>query len=389
MAGTLGSGTLGSGTLGEPLELFSSEEVSTLPRWTYILCKADGTKIGEIQNAGERNLTLALNKPSIAGFSIYVGNELLTNLLKEDTLLQIYRDKTLRFYGYIVSAEFATQDETGQATVKCNAVSPAWRLSRRLLGQSKGGTKFEGDKADNAKKMIDELNASAETGIKTQAVESKSTGSYVAGPYKAALACINDLARGFDGFDWYLAPLEGKEPKLGLFEAEATYGNESSAVLEYGWGQKNVKSITFSRDVSNLTNVAFHLPDDGLETGEVLSKSDATSITEHGRYEEIADASGLIDKTLREKWLEEFIYVKKNPRFVVSMALDIDDGTGRVPQLGADFFLGDTIQARAVVEENVTLFNGKVRIYQIKVEIDSNGMATTTPVLIDEEGELS
>lgn len=356
--------------------------------WTFILCKKDGTEIEEIQNASERNLSLALSRPSIASFSIGVSNQLLANILSEDTLLQIYDEKTLRFYGYNISSEFATQD-AGQSTVKVNSISPAWRLSRRILGQSKGGTNFEGDKAGSAKKMIDELNAIAETGIETQAVESGSTGKYIAGPYKAALSCINDLAHGFDGFDWYLKPLEGKEPKLGLFEAKSTIGGESNAVLEYGYGQNNVRSITFSRDISNLTNVAFHLPDDGLETDEALSKSDATSITEHGRFEEIADAPGLIDKTLREKWLEEFIVVKKNPRFVVSMALDIDDGTGRVPQLGTDFWLGDLIQARAVTESNVTLFNGKVRIYQIRVSLDDNGTATITPVLIDEEGELS
>lgn len=352
-------------------------------KWTYVLCKLDGTSIGELQNATERSLTIGLNRPAVASATITVTNELLPNLFGEDTILQVWEDKTLRFYGYVLTPEL-TAGEQMPGTVKLNAADPAWRLTRRVLGKSKGGTNFAGDKAESTKKMIDELNAAGETGIKTQAVASGSSGTYVAGPYKEALTCINDLAHGFDGFDWYMSPVEGAEPKLGLYEADPTFGEErKNTVFEFGWGQNNVRALTYMRDKSNLTNRAFHLPDEGLETGEALSKEDATSITAHGLYEEVTDGFGLVDTTLRNKWLEEVVRVKKNPRFVAGMTLDIQDDTGRVPQVGVDFWLGDIVQARAVVE-NMTLFNGKVRVYQIKFDINDNGIATITPILVEE-----
>lgn len=350
--------------------------------WTYILTKSDGTKIGEVRNATERSTTLAINRVSTASFSVAASNSLLFNLFNEDTLLQVWEDSNLRFYGYVLTPELATGESTQPLTVKVNAASPVWRLTRRILGQSKGGTAYTGDKAENTKTMIDELNAIAETGIKTQTTKSGSTGTYTAGPYKEALTCINDLAHGFDGFDWYVSPLSGAEPKLGLYEASATFGTERSTVFEYGWGQKNIRQMTFLRDISNLTNKAFHLPED-LEKGTVLSKEDAASKAAHGYFEEVTEGFGLVDETLRNKWLEEVIRVKKNPRFVVGMTLDIQDGTGRVPKLGTDFWLGDFVQARAVVE-NVTLFNGKVRVYQVNVTLDDNGVPTITPTLIEE-----
>jgi hypothetical protein len=351
--------------------------------WTFVLCKLDGAPIGELQNATERALTVGLNRPAVASCTIAVSNELLSNLFVEDTLLQVWEDQTLRFYGYVLTPELSA-GETMPGTVKLNAADPAWRLARRVLGQSKGGTNFVGDKADSTKKMIDELNVAGETGIKTQKVESGSTGTYIAGPYKEALTCINDLAHGFDGFDWYISPLDGAEPKLGLYEADATFGEERvNTAFEFGWGQNNVRALTFLRDKSNLTNRAFHLPDEGLETGEVLSKEDAAAIAAHGLFEEVTDGFGLVDKTLRNKWLEEVIRVKKNPRFVAGMTLDIQDETGRVPKIADDFWLGDLVNARAVIEDE-TLFNGKVRVYQIKIDINDAGTATITPILVEE-----
>src|SRR5512146_2418232 len=192
--------------------------------YTFVLCKSNGEAIGELRNCTERSLTLSINRVSTASFGILSSNPLLLNLFSEDTLLQVWDEGTLRFYGYVLTPELSTGTE-GFLTIKVNAVSPAWRLTRRVLGQSKGGTEYTGDKAAASKTMIDELNAAGETGIKTAAVESGSTGTYIAGPYKVALQCINDLAHGLDGFDWYMMPLFNQEPKLAAYEAKAVYGS--------------------------------------------------------------------------------------------------------------------------------------------------------------------
>lgn len=361
-----------------------------------VLTDLDGVALNEVRQATERKVVMSLNRPSTAGFSVRPDNPILKPLFTEDTLLKVYEDTMLRFYGNVISSELATQDDGSTPTIKVSAADPAWKLSRRLLGLSSGGTKYEGDKAKSACKMINELNTDTvtystnpETGIKLLAeaeYEAGGSGTYVAGPYKAALSCINDLAHGLDGFDWYMAPLDNAAKKIVTFEASAVYGGEVSAVFEHGYGQKNVRKLSYVRDLSGLANKAFHLPDEGLtEGGEVKSASDATSIEYRGRYEAVADGFGLVDGTLRQNWVDEVVRVRKNPRFVVSMTLDIDDDTGRVPQLGTDFWLGDLVQARSIIS-STTMFNGKVRVYQIQVELNDAGAATITPILIDEEG---
>lgn len=359
--------------------------------WTFELCKLDGTAIGEVRNATSRNVTLAINRASTASFQIRGDNELLVPLFEDDTKLRVWRDSTLQYFGYVTSCELS--DESGSPQIKVNSADAAWKLAKRLAGKSAGGTKYEGDKAKSARKIVNEANTEGESGVRLLAEGEYSaggSGTYVAGPYKPVLSCINDLAHGFDGFDWRLEPYIGElATKTATLIAKTTIGGTAVGVFERGWGQKNVKQMSYVRDVSSVVNRAFHLPDEGLESegATVKVKNDAASEAHRTRFESVADGYGLTDSTLREKWLEEVIRVRKNPRFVVGMTLDKDDGTDRVPVYGTDFNLGDVATARAVLNENVTLFDGLARVYQVKFEINEQGGETVTPILIDEEGE--
>jgi hypothetical protein len=376
--------------------------------WTYVLTDLAGTNIGEVRQATERKVIMSLNKPSTAAFTIRPDNPLMVDLFSDDTLLKVYQGTTLRFHGNVISSELATQEDGSQPTVKVNAADPAWKLSRRISGLSAGGTKYEGDKAKSSWKIINELNAqpghetNPHTGIKLLAESEYSaggSGSYVAGPYKSSLSCINDLANGFDGFDWYMNPLEGETATvsswtttlLATYEAKATIGSTAAAVFEHGYGQHNIRKLTYLRDLSGLVNKAYHLPDEGFPEPEqgggagVKEAADAPSVEHRGRYEAIADGYGLTDATLRQNWVDEVVRVRKNPRFVVSMTLDVDDNTGRVPRFGTDFSLGDLVVARSVINAT-TMFDGQVRVYQVQVDLNDSGTGTVTPVLIDEEG---
>lgn len=370
--------------------------------WTFVTEDIKGKALGEVRNATDRTLSIGINRPATSGFTIRPDNELMGSLFNEDTLLKVYEDNILRFRGNVTSSEFATSDD-GASSIRVNAADPAWKLTKRLLGLSSTGTTYTGEKAKSARKMINELNTDAatyptnpHTGIKllAEAAYVSGSGTYVAGPYAAALSCINDLAHNLTGFDWYMKPIEGEffgggwvGPLVAQFEATNAFGVKSSAVFEHGFGTHNVNSQNFTRDLSDMCNMAFHLPDDGFtEGGTVKNYFDNPTQTARGRYEQVADAFGLTDEALRKAWLEEFIRVKKNPRQVVTMTLDTDDGTGRVPKLGTDYWLGDMVQARAVVE-GTTLYNGQVRVYGVNIAVNEAGTGIVTPVLVDEEGE--
>lgn len=375
--------------------------------WTYILSELDGTEIGEVRDATSRSLSIGLNRAATSSFTIRGDNELAVPLFANDTLLQVWEDDTIRFNGPVISAELSGSG-TETPSIAVSAADAAWRLSKRIVGQSTGGTAYTGDRAKTARKIINELQATPSlmvnphTGIKllSEASYVAASGNYTAGPYRPALTCINDLAHTLDGFDWYMAPLDGSEvafvekkvggpsgyytPLIAQFEANNAFGKASGAVFEYGSGQKNVRTINYTRDLNDTVNIAFHLPND-LATEAVSSESDGASVLSRGRLEGLADAFGITDLALRSAWVKEFVRVKKNPRYVVSMTLDIDDGTGRVPKLGTDYWLGDVVTAVGAIA-GTNLFSGEVRVYGVEISVNEQGMATTTPILLDEEG---
>lgn len=372
--------------------------------WTYILSELDGTEIGEVTNATGRNLSMGLNRAATSSFSIRADNELAVPLFADDTLLQVWEDDIIRFHGPVVSTELSSSGSESP-TIAVSAADPAWRLSKRLLGLSSGGTKYTGDRAKTARKMINELNSGSDgltnpyTGVKllSEASYTAASGEYIAGPYRPALTCINDLAHTLNGFDWYMAPLDGSEsvtvtnelgswtrPTIAQFEANDSFGETPGVVFEYGDGQRNVRTINYTRDLNDTVNKAFHTPND-LGSEAVLFEDDIPSLEHRGRFIAVADAFGITDTGLREAWLDEVIRVKANPRYVVSMTLDIDDGTGRVPKLGTDYWLGDIVTAVGAIA-GTPLFSGEVRVYGVEISVDEQGAATVTPVLLDEEG---
>jgi hypothetical protein len=194
---------------------------------------------------------------------------------------------------------------------------------------------------------------------------------------------------------------------------------KENTIFEFGVGRGNIKTMGWIRDLTTMCNFAYHLPETlevssdevhsienmimspstgsgGYDPGipEVLVSSGGTrdaatvaSQANHGVYEEIAEAQALYDLALRQGWADVYTAVKREPRNVLTMTFDTDDGTGRVPKLGTDYWLGDFITARGAAG-GTTFFNGKVRIYQINVVMNDAGTAKITPVLFDEEQEL-
>lgn len=365
--------------------------------WSFILTKKDQTPIGEITNVDDRSCKLNLSRGDQAGFKIRVDHEMVPYIFGEDTLLQVWQDDTIRFNGDILTTQFQSTEDNTPPTIAVTAANPWWRLTRRLCGLSNiqvGDVFGTQSKAKTAADLINTQNSYGATGVGTLGegayTSVGSLGTYTSGPYKKVSDAINELATGFDGFEWRLEPVTG-HPNMASFVAANVFGStRPDCIFEYGCGTHNVRNSSYLRDISNLTNWDAILPENTEpEAGEfaVLSE-DATSRAEHGLMMELVENSGIKDGNLRQALVNEVINVKKNPRFVAGMTLDFVDNynPGRVPTLGDDFWIGDIVQARAE-SYGVLLFNGYARVYGVEVKLDANGQEAVTPILINEGPE--
>lgn len=361
-------------------------------KWRFVLTKLDHTPVsgGEIRDAYDRKYIANLSKPSTATFTIRRDNKIMPYLFEDESkLIQVWQNDTLRMWGPIISSNY-TYSEGQPPSIAVSAADVGWRMSRRLAGKSEKGTALgPADKIVCAQALITAANADYNTEITYNGADlAGSSGTYTAGPYKQALTCINELAHGLDGFDWYIEPLYGNATYIGVFRAAALVGEEKNVYFEHGVGKRNMRGLGFLRDISTEVNAAYQISDSGLEPSienptPVVSKVDTESIAARGRFEEVVELSGVANVTLRQEWVEENVRVRKNPRRVLSMTSDIDDGSGRVPQFGDDYWLGDRVHCRAVAE-GVAMFDGVARIYAVEVAINNAGTALVTPILVDE-----
>lgn len=132
-------------------------------RWSFVLTDYAFNPLGEILNAGSRQIVLPLNGLPTCSFQMDIRNVLAPAVLDMTTYVKAYRldnagVKRLEFYGPVVSAEEQIQ-ESGK-TIAVNAAGVGWFLAKRLAGKSSTGTAFANtDRAMIIKALIDTANA--------------------------------------------------------------------------------------------------------------------------------------------------------------------------------------------------------------------------------------
>lgn len=353
--------------------------------WNFIVTDLSGVAVGEVINGTGRQVIRSLSSPSTASFTIGITNPLLKDLLTRDLNLKVYRNNKIVFHGPLLTTQLVAADATQTPTVACAASDPGFRFDRRLSGKSANGTLFNGtDRLTIAESLIATANSDGEMGIQTLGQTCGSTAVYIAGPYKKLSECLADMGSTLSGFDWRIDPIEYSAGKIGQFKAAAILGSQqTAAVFEYQ-GRGNMRVPDYQKGIVDLVNQVFSIPDDGTNSPlGIRSATDATSITARGLYEEVVDTSNITNAALRDAVLSDHILYRKKPRQVLTFSPDFNDYTGRVPEWGVDYFIGDSVRGR-VLYNGIALIDGYVRLYKMQFDIDDSNRETLTPTMVSE-----
>lgn len=356
-----------------------------MANWQFIITDLSLNPVGEVLNfvGDSRSLSFGLRTLPQSRFQVRMDNPLAEQLASAECYLKVYRDKSLQFFGPVISTEEVGNDQITSLAV--TAAGQAWVFTERLVGKSNIGTKFTSltDRAEIARQLIEEANTDSTTRVRTDPLSySGSTATYQAGPYKKLSVCIGELSNLLDGFDWKVIPQEPDgSGNIGVWYANPTLGTaRPEAIFEYGVGRHNIADYKVQVTRDTQANRVWN-PGTGLQSA--LSQSDAVSIAKWGLLEDVADLQ-LSDNDLRQKLVDEHVNVRKNPRRVVTFTPHVSDGTTRVPQFLEDYDVGDVVVARAA-QGNVVRFNGDFRVYGAEVNLDRNGTERVTLTLTDDE----
>ena len=365
----------------------------------FQIADRSGVVLGEVQDASERKLEIPLSKSATASFKIRTSNPILEDLYAADRVLKIYRytipseSWDLLFNGPIVTLE-ATSD-TGGPTVLVNASDPTFFFAKRVVGQYATWTSpytgllFSGvDKVAVMQSLLGTANGYGETGVDDNGTACGTNVVYIAGPYKRLDEVMQELGDTADGFEWICEPQEYASGKIGKWTAAATLGSSKlTAAFEYGPGTRaNIAEFNYQKNWTDMANSVYNLPQSLPATSPDIRTGtpDSTSITNHGLYQEIVDATDLTNDTLRDALCNAHIAVRGNPRQIVTFAPVVNPAQdSSVPLYGYDYGVGDTVPVR-IAPEGVDLVSGGVRVYRMTIELDNDGRAKYTPTTVIE-----
>lgn len=355
-----------------------------MARWNFELTTLNGTRIGEMLGVDNRVVsTLVSRLPTMTG-SVSLAHPMADDILADDRLILGYRDGTLRFLGEITDLEENAED--GTEVIGFTATSPAWRLQNRLIGKSTaaphpgiafGTAGTPVDIGQIAVQIINLANAdggSLTTGVQIGTVQPSS--ATVLGPvhFKPALEAITELLTSTSApeVEWKPILPTGAWPNTAVVQFNAYYprmGQERpNAIFEYGIGKNNVKSYNRKKSKTGLTSRSYVLPESfPTTTSPVMTASDAAAISTRGVHETVVDTDVIYD-ALRQSLATQHVEIRKHPReVVVWRPLRTADS-----QPFQDYFLGDSVIARAVVGGRVR-YNAWFRVYGMNFTIDKSG----------------
>lgn len=349
--------------------------------WTFVLTDLGFQPTGEIVNAYDRRVEIKLSGIDTASFRIRLDHPLADQITGCEGYIKAYRDGALRFFGPIVSAE--ELGSTGSIAVSCAGMG--WILSHRIVGKAAGGYSVQTltDRATIASNIINLLNVESTTaldpGLGTQSSGEAITYSAVTKP---GLDCITELATSINGFDWRFLPVENwvngalTGTNIGQFYARPVIGtSQVDSVFEFGGGRNNLAEYIRNNNRETQANYATHI----LSQQPIGSPSFSDSLSiDRWKMMEIVLTEEVYDSVSRAGLIQEHVTVRKNPRQTITITPHIDPQvTGKLPQYGLDYDVGDAVRARIMYRE-VPRFDGYLRIFGVSFDLDSNGVERTT-----------
>lgn len=356
-----------------------------IPAYKYVLTSLSGTVLGEILNPRERALALSLNRIESASCRVPLNNPMGAAMGdSSEKLLKAYRDHGSgfglpKFVGPVLTSE-EDVDYTSQ-TVQINAVSPLWRLNKRLLGTTKEGIAF-GTQATPmeivaiGKAIVDMANTQEFTGIRTDGtfVASSPANMSWVGPYwlKPAAEALAELTASVNSFDFtlsYVEPIfqDPNWPTLCYMNFSPLIGvQRPNAVFEYGVGANNLTG--YNRQVSREGMMTQGFTAYPSNEQEPRMKEDAAARALRGLYQDVVPDGGVNNDAVRDAILQEHLYYRAKPREVITLKVAMNSDVVAL----RDFAIGDYVKATARVAGSLR-FDAMFRVWGITFNADENG----------------
>jgi hypothetical protein len=197
---------------------------------------------------------------------------------------------------------------------------------------------------------------------------------------------ISSIVEEFnDNYEWRIEPDFSLDDgiKLGSIKMEPVLGENKfvndSIVFEYGFGKHNVNEYTIKKSIENLANIINYPAADQIPYN--ISGTSPELIEKIGVFEDVVSGN-ILSKDLRKNLIDLHLYYRTSPRTMVEITPSRSDTTGpddsRTPIPLLQYHLGDVIGIGIQENGEYRIDPVEARIYDIQIQIDSEGQETAT-----------
>jgi hypothetical protein len=98
--------------------------------WRTVITDIHYTPVGELFNASDRQVNIALNRTDTASLKVRTDNPFAELLYSMDCFLKFYRNDQLVFFGLVTDSDETVSGQEAYVTVQ--AAGPTWVLPKRF-----------------------------------------------------------------------------------------------------------------------------------------------------------------------------------------------------------------------------------------------------------------
>jgi hypothetical protein len=337
------------------------------PAWKFVVCDPTGVRLGEPRGYARNLANIGPSKTQNASFRIRADDPLWSTIAAGDTMLKVYNSaEDLCFYGPIVTDEETAQGQG--ASVQVTAADLSWNLLTRFTGKDVTGVGVKHTAKDSGQIVFDDLqtiNLEQATGVVPGTKETFTTRT-VTYLWKRFMDELAELGAIAGSYEWELRYEDATPPRVYL-DLKSSIGTDRSAelFLEYGTGKSNCAGYSRSRTVEKRATRVWAL---GTGTPTVSALAFDTVAEPFGRWEDVLNFGNITDAALLDGLAAAHVAIRKQARKTVNLT----PFPKRAPRYGVDWFGGDLLTARVVINEQARV-NGTARIWGAAVTIDELG----------------
>lgn len=203
------------------------------------------------------------------------------------------------------------------------------------------------------------------------------------GGYKLISSLIEDLN---ESFEWTVEPrfeFVSGDLKIGKMKIEPVLGSNlyvsDSIVFEYGFGKTNVDEYTIKKSIENMANKINYPAAEQKPYN--IGNSNPDLIDKIGVYEDVISGS-VLSKDLRKNIVDLHFKYRSFPRLLAEITPSRSDQSGpndtRTPIPLIEYNVGDIVGIGIQEEDEYRIPPAEARIYDIQIQIDSEGKETAT-----------